>query len=205
MADERLRAEKQALRRLCRENAPGAAALARESGEVTALIAGWEVYRRARVIAAYVPMAGETDITPLLRQALTEGRTLALPRTDRGLRMTFHCADSLDKLARDAWGIPAPAADSPAVLAEDIELMLVPLTAVDGNGYRLGKGGGCYDRYLAENPALRARTLGVARRGQWTARVPAGPLDIPLRWAADPAAGVIRDFAPDKLLKEEQI
>ena len=46
---------KRALRRECRERAPDAAALARESAEVTALIAGWELFRRADVIAAYLP------------------------------------------------------------------------------------------------------------------------------------------------------
>ncbi len=201
--DPQVREAKRALRRELRERAPDAKALARESAEVTALIAGWEVFRRADVIAAYLPLPGETDITPLLRQILAEGRTLALPRTARDLSMTFHRAGALEALDRDAWGIPAPPADSPPIPAEEIRLMLTPLTAVDARGFRLGKGGGCYDRYLAEHPGLRAVTLGVARRGQWVPRVPAGAWDMPLRWATDPASGVIRGFAPGTRLEEE--
>ena len=63
--------------------------------------------------------------------------------------------------------------------------MLMPLCAVDSAGYRLGKGGGCYDRYVAAR-SLRALRVGVALGYQRVDTIPTDPWDVPLDACAFP-------------------
>jgi 5-formyltetrahydrofolate cyclo-ligase len=73
-----------------------------------------------------------------------------------------------------AFGIHEPLADWPVVQPS---LLLVPLLAFDGNGYRLGYGGGYYDRTLA---ARNVRAVGVAYAGQEVSSLPAQAHDMAL-------------------------
>ena len=144
------------------------------------LASGW--YRRARVIGGYIPLKWEADVTPVLRQALADGKTLALPLCDAPPCMTLRRVDSLEALIPGAYGIPEPPRDAPVIPPDEAELLLVPLEGVDGLGFRLGKGGGYYDRLLADCSAL---TLGCALSWQKVDRLPADPWDRPLRACAD--------------------
>ena len=106
------------------------------------------------------------------------------------MRMRFLRAEDLAALTPDAWGIPSPPEDAAEPDPRAVGLMLLPLCAVDRAGHRLGQGGGCYDRYLAENP-VRAPRVGVALRHQLLGAVPADPWDQPLDACATPD-GVLR-------------
>ena len=72
------------------------------------------------------------------------------------------------------WGIPVPAVAEPV----KPDCLLVPLVGFDGEGYRLGYGGGYYDRTLAALPGAVA--VGCAYAAQEVAEVPAGPDDVRL-------------------------
>ena len=135
-------------------------------------------------------MAGEADIRPVLRAALAAGKTLLLPRTGADLRLTFGRVVDLADLTPDAFGIPAPPVTAPVPDPAETDLMLLPLCAADRAGHRLGHGGGCYDRYLAEHP-VRALRLGVALGHQLLPEVPADPWDRPLDACATPAGILI--------------
>ena len=147
------------MRRALRAASPGGEARDRESLLLCAHVKDWEPYRRARVVGGYMPLPWEADITPLLLDALREGKTLALPRCLEGGGLCFHRMNGLDGLRRGAYGLPEPGEDAPVVGAGEIELLLVPLEGISASGVRLGKGGGYYDRLLAACPAL---TLGAA-------------------------------------------
>lgn len=165
------------LRRALRAASPGGEARDRESLLLCAHVTDWEPYRRARVVGGYMPLPWEADITPLLLDALREGKTLALPRCLEGGGLCFHRVNGLDGLRRGAYGLPEPGEDAPVVGAGEIELLLVPLEGISASGVRLGKGGGYYDRLLAACPAL---TLGAALSWQWTEDIPRDPWDRPL-------------------------
>ena len=104
-------------------------------------------------LGLYWALPGETDLRPLL-PALPHHR-LALPCSDgrhhhghgEG-RLTYHPWDR-GPLPLDGCGIPAPL-DQPALAADQLQLLLVPALAIDGNGIRLGYGGGYYDRLRAD-------------------------------------------------------
>ncbi len=176
---------KTALRRQVRESAPDPAVLREESDVLCRLILASSYWAKAAAVAAYVPVPGEADIRPVLTACLARGKALALPVTHPDLSLSFHRITDLDALTPDAFGIPAPAPDAPVLPDEAIGLMLVPLTAVDRRGCRLGKGGGCYDRWLRAHPR-HGVTMGVALRHQLVERVPADPFDCPLDLAVTP-------------------
>lgn len=156
-------------------------------------VLAWDRWQQARCAAAFVPSAEEADILPLLRDAL-RGKRLALPATLPDRSIVFRQAESLDGLVPDAFGIPAPQAACPEVPAEDIDLMLVPLMAADRHGRRLGRGAGCYDRWLAAHRFSGLR-VGIVLPGQLLDSVPCEPCDQPLDWLAAPG-GLIRCVIP---------
>lgn len=157
-----------------------------QSAELCRHVLAWEPYRRARVVAAYAALPWEADVTSVIRDALACGKRVALPLVGEAGAMTFRLVSSMEELRQGSYGIAEPSPEAPLVVPEDIELMLVPLEAVDRAGMRLGKGGGYYDRVLPRTEAIR---LGVALTWQWVDNLPAQPWDVPLD-AAVSAQGI---------------
>lgn len=127
----------------------------------------------ADVVAIYLRQDGEIDPAPLLRQGLDRGIAFAVPvLAEEGLRFARYRADEALKPGRHGLLEPAnPVAVRPT-------LVLAPVVAFDQRGYRLGMGGGHYDRYFAAHPGVRR--IGVAHACQEAARLPADPWDVAL-------------------------
>ncbi|MBR6954496.1 MAG: 5-formyltetrahydrofolate cyclo-ligase [Clostridia bacterium] len=179
--------EKRLRRAQIRALRPSPGVMAEESRRLCGHLLASDLYRHAVSVAAYWPLAGEADVGPLLRDVLASGRHLALPLTARDLSLSFLEVADLSCLVPDAWGIPAPdPARCPPFPMDGISLILVPLLAVDQRGCRLGKGGGCYDRYFAAHPALLQRAAGAALGYQLADRLPAGGHDCRLPRIATP-------------------
>lgn len=102
--------------------------------------------RAPGVVSAYYPMAGEIWPLRLMAALKSNGHALALPvmqgKTDP---LLFRAWAPGDELIAGVWGIRQPAPSQPAVLPD---ILLVPLLAFDTRGYRLGYGGGYFDRTL---------------------------------------------------------
>lgn len=175
--------DKAALRRLCREIPhPGAAA----DAAICARVMATEAFARARVILAFYPTKSEPDIRPLLRAVLTSGRTLLLPRTQGGGQMRALRVRSLGELERRApYGLYEPPESAGECTAE---LAIVPGVAFDEDGYRLGRGGGYYDRYLA---GFSGGTIGVCHDARVLECVPRQAHDRPVQWIATPSRTIV--------------
>jgi 5-formyltetrahydrofolate cyclo-ligase len=139
-----------------------------------------------RTIAAYVAVKGELDPAAALERARARGCRVALPRVSREPpRLRFHQVASGDPLApmSGPFGLLEPAAGSPEVAVEDLDVVIVPGLAFDGEGRRLGFGGGYYDGALA---SVRARAaggpalIGIAYDFQIVDVCPAGDGDLPV-------------------------
>ncbi len=139
-------------------------------------------YRSARVIGGYMPLAHEADILPVLQDAVLQGKMLALPLCDAAPVMTMRRVRYLTDLTPGAYGIPEPSREAEPVSPEDIDLLLVPLEGIDREGFRLGKGGGYYDRLLKQT---RAVSIGCALTWQWVEKVARDSWDRPLDACAD--------------------
>ena len=113
------------------------------------------------IIAGYWPIDGEIDDLPFLQYCHNQGLQCSLPFiTDATSPLTFKAWKPSDILEKGIYGIPAPAPEA-ADLMPDI--LLIPLIAFDTDCYRLGRGGGFYDRtleYLRQNHVVFA--IGLA-------------------------------------------
>ena len=145
------------------------------------------------IISGYYPVGEELDILPLLNRLIGEGHIIGLPVTRKDQPLIFRAWTPDTEMTKGSMGIPRPTGDAPEVSPS---LLLVPLAAFDDRGYRVGYGGGFYDRTLANLRAAGPVTaVGVAFAEQQADRVPNEPHDEPLDWLLTPAGATVVEAA----------
>ena len=130
--------------------------------------------------------ADEVDTGPMLRMVLSGGKRLACPRIDPvNRRLDLFEVENLERdLVPGFWDIREPSATCRPVGPLEVDWSLVPGVAFDSHGYRLGRGGGYYDRLLSNiRPDSTCWALIFAE--QWVAEVPREPHDRPLNGVTD--------------------
>lgn len=165
----------EATRRRAEAHAARAAAAAQDLVRLFAAALGDEI-DTAAVVALYWPIRTEIDVRPLMQNLGDRGTGLALPvvgAPDSPLAFRSWCPG--DAMRRGVFGIEEPLETAPAATPD---IVVTPLLGFDGQGHRLGYGGGYYDRSLR---ALRAsgdvRAVGVAFDEQEFAAVPSAAND----------------------------
>lgn len=143
---------------------------------------GWSVLVGIGAVAGYVAVDGELDPGPLLASLSGRGARVHLPVLD-GDALRFGPVDEMTELADNRFGIPEPTGVDP-VDGGDLDVVLVPLVAVDPRGNRLGFGAGFYDRTFAflrsaTRPA-RPLLVGLAHDLQVVDALDPSPWDVPL-------------------------
>jgi 5-formyltetrahydrofolate cyclo-ligase len=172
-------AEKKALRALARARraAAGAEAAARASAEACAALLARLSPAPAEAVSGYWPMGGELDLRPALHGFAATGARVLLPVVvARDAPLAFRRWLPGDALVPAGLGTSVP---DPSLPEGTPDILLVPLLAFDARGFRLGHGGGYYDRTIA---ALRGsgrpvRAVGVAFACQEMERVPVEDFD----------------------------
>lgn len=136
-------------------------------------------FATASAILTYVAsLDNEADTKPIIRNALTAGRTLLVPIARKGGRMDWSRLASLKELAPSTFGVLEPRADAERLSAVPPHAVaLVPGLLFTRDGYRIGYGGGYYDRFLAGFDGL---SIGLAFDLQWADAVPVEPHDVRL-------------------------
>ncbi len=109
------------------------------------------------LVAGYMAMGAEPDLMPHWRRM---GISLALPAVRQG-QLSFQPWCWGEPLEADDCGVPAPQATAPMVEPEAMDLLLIPAVAMHPQGFRLGYGGGWYDRLLSQPNWARRPSLGV--------------------------------------------
>ena len=104
-------------------------------------------YQEAKIIATYLSFPHEFQTQELIEQALKDGKKVLIPKTYPKGRMDFVVYD-LQQLVKTSFGLLEPQGDLEVVDASQIDLIHVPGLAFTREGYRIGYGGGYYDRYL---------------------------------------------------------
>lgn len=150
--------------------------MAARSEALCALVLRTAAYRQAKTIYGYLPFNQEVDILPLLRRALAQGRQVALPKC-YGKEMRFILVSDLSSLRHSAFGVPEPVADGP-IARDEKALVMVPGLVFDERGYRIGYGGGYYDRFLSNEP--NHPTIALCYDFQMVPRIEPEPHDIPV-------------------------
>ncbi len=124
----------------------------------------------AKIIFAFWGIPGkEPDTARLIRELVRRGKTVGLPRMLPGRRMEVRRCDPDRPLVKVSFGISEPGEDCPLIQREDIDLTLVPAVCYDRRGFRLGFGGGYYDRWLEHFSGV---TVGLCREAVLQDRVP---------------------------------
>ena len=104
-------------------------------------------YQEAKIIATYLSFPHEFQTQELIDQALKDGKKVLIPKTYPKGRMEFVVYHP-QQLAKTSFGLLEPQGDLEVVEPSQIDLIHVPGLAFTREGYRIGYGGGYYDRYL---------------------------------------------------------
>jgi len=164
---------------------------AEASARIEQTVIDLPAWRAARVVMCFLSLPAEVQTAGLIRHAWSAGKRVLVPRVDWDRRvMSAAPLNSLETVIVGRYGLSEPPPAPPADPAT-IDLLLVPGLAFDADGYRLGRGGGYYDRFLSQlrgQPGFRGLACGLAFDCQtWAsplqprfARVPREPHDVPV-------------------------
>lgn len=169
------RSQRERCRALRRAEGPAAraAVVANIDRVVDALL---QAMPNARV-AFYWPIQGEVDLLASMERALDNGALVALPVVvAHDAPLVFRQWTKSVAMERGIWNIPVPGADAKQV---DPDAMFVPVVGYDPHGYRLGNGGGFYDRTLAAR-APRPLAIGIGFTSLVLPSLRPEPHDIPM-------------------------
>ena len=133
-------------------------------------------YQAASVIATYLSFPHEVDTSILIDAAQADGKQVVIPKTYPKGRMEFVVYDP-QKLKQTSFGLLEPEDGTQAIDKSEIDLIHVPGVAFQKDGYRLGYGGGYYDRYLADFDGATVSTIHACQEADFS---PA-PHDIPVK------------------------
>jgi len=164
-AKRELRTRMKAVRNLL----PDSAAAERSARACNAVCALSE-FASASIVAGYLAMRKELDVSAALASAAEGGKQVVLPRIQDDGGLAFHLHVPGQPLVENDWGVLEPDPSSPTVAIADIGLMLVPALALDLRGYRIGYGKGFYDRVLPQ--LTHGRAAGLVYDFQLLAEVP---------------------------------
>ena len=154
-----------------------------KSEEIAKRILGADWFKEADIVLSYHAFRSEVEVDALNQAVLTQGKKLYLPKTYvKEKQIRFFEITDLSKLKRGYQKIWEPTGEEPEFSFETVKeeqkkvLMIMPGTAYDARGYRMGYGGGYYDRYFARFPKLSL--MAVAFEGQIEEQLAVLPTDV---------------------------
>lgn len=123
-------------------------------------ITSLKAYKQCSLVLTFVSTSIEVNTINLIKQALSDGKTVAVPKCIDGTRlMQFYIIESLDQLEVATFSVLEPIVSVCTPLNEfDNSICIVPGLVFDLNGYRLGYGKGYYDRFLSK---YNGTTIGI--------------------------------------------
>lgn len=160
MCAENILAEKRSLRKQIlkmRDEMPFAVRSAK-SKQILSTLSKTELYRKADRILFYIDYQSEVMTTPLITQALAQGKRIYLPKVT-GNEMAFYRIDDIENLAEGYKGIREPMGGALFEENAAAALMIMPGAVFDKSRHRIGYGKGFYDRYLER---MREKNIKIA-------------------------------------------
>lgn len=138
-------------------------------------------FTQAKTIFCYYSLGREPDTTKLIEYALSLGKTVTLPVCLKNGIMEARVITSTKELTEARFHLLEPLSSTQVIQPEALDFVIVPAVTFDFEGYRLGRGGGYYDRFLQN---VTAYTVGIARERLMMDRVPREKHDMPVRCVA---------------------
>lgn len=141
-------------------------------------------YKRCKILLCFVSTDIEVDTHRLIQHALSAGKIVAVPFCIPGTRrMDFYRIHSIDDLETGTFGVLEPNPETCDCIQNfEHAICVLPGLAFDHGGFRLGYGGGYYDRFLSAHfQDVHCVTVGICYAGCVTHKLPRGKFDIPCR------------------------
>ncbi len=132
----------------------------------------------ADTVMVFCGTGREPDTVPLIRALLALGKRVALPVVLPHRGMEARQVVDVDQLVPNRFGIPEPDSSCPVIEKGEIGAALIPDLLVDREGYRLGWGGGYYDRWLSDFPGF---TVAICPAGHLVEHMPSEEFDLPVQ------------------------
>lgn len=133
-----------------------------------------DVFRKSKCVAITLSQNMEWDTSIIINEAWKQNKRVCIPKTEKNGIMNFFEYNRFTKLEKSFFGILEPV-ESLLVTKDEIDLIIVPGLAFDKEGYRIGFGGGYYDRYLVDYKGI---TLSMISREQLYESIPKEEHDI---------------------------
>lgn len=133
-------------------------------------------FQAAQTVLAYQSYRQEPDLGYLFTHA---NKQWGLPRCV-GKDLLWHSWHPSEALVAGSYGILEPNSESPLLSPDRVDLILVPTVAIDRGGYRLGYGGGYYDRLRADPLWRKMPTIGIVFDFAYVDILPIDDWDVPL-------------------------
>ena len=167
---------------------------------ICSLIAASPEFTAARVIMLYLSASFEVDTAPLALRAWQTGKTVVVPKVswDQRRMLPVEVSSLHDKMTTTGPGVREPIAGTPMPI-EFIDMVLVPGLGFTNNGFRIGRGMGFYDRFLAQ-PEFVGLSCGLAFSEQIVEKLPLLDHDVPLSMLATDRG--VRRFASNCIKKD---
>ena len=115
-------------------------------------------YKEAKIIATYLSFPHEFQTARLIEEAQKDGKNILIPKTYSQGKMDFVLYKP-EQLEKNSFGLLEPQGDFTILEPSQIDLIHVPGLAFNPSGYRIGYGGGYYDRYLEHFPGHTISTI----------------------------------------------
>lgn len=128
----------------------------KKSDRICNILQNYPVFQSAKTILAYISFKQEPDLSSLF----TDDHQWGLPRCVKKT-LIWHLYHPGDLLKVNNYGILEPDENSPIIQPHTVDLILVPAVSCDHNGYRLGYGGGYYDRLFADEKLISIPRIGI--------------------------------------------
>lgn len=131
-----------------------------------------QLFKQAKTVLAYFPIRQEPDLASLFSTKKNWGFPRCVNKD-----LIWHSWQPEDPLIPGKYGILEPSPNAPIMSPENVDLILVPAVACDYNGYRLGYGGGFYDRLLNSPQWRSIPTVGIVFEYALLSQLPCEPWD----------------------------
>ena len=135
-----------------------------------------ELWQHAERIGVTLSMSKEFNTETIIQQAFREDKTVSIPKTYAKGIMKFYDYRKTDPLKESKFGVMEPL-NKKETTKDEIDLMIVPGVAFNSEGYRIGFGGGFYDRYLE---GFEGNTCSLVFQEQLVTQLTIEPHDLPV-------------------------
>lgn len=137
------------------------------------------LWKTAKVIGVTISQALEWSTKPIIKAGWEQGKTIAVPKCyPDDKKLVFYKFTSYNQLEVVYYNLQEPNPEkTTAIDKNDMDLLIVPGLVYDKDGYRIGFGGGYYDRFLTD---FRQTTVSLASRRQIVEEIPYESYDIPV-------------------------